>query len=141
MQVFRAFRKNFPFRQLLQQNLPLAVIGPPALETRATLFRRLIRSFVAAFLAGLLVDADGVRPTSSLFEGMACNVLSLASFGGAPHSLDELSIVKCVLKSRSSVGPIMQIADKLGVDLAHIDCRLHGPARDRGRVRCNEWDI
>ena len=81
---------------------------------------------------------DGVRPTSSLFEGVACSVLSLASFGGAPHSLDEPSIVKCVLESRSSVGPFTQIADKLGVDLSYIDCRLDGPARDRGRVRFNE---
>ena len=80
----------------------------------------------------------GVRLTSSLFKDVACNALSLASFGGAPYSLDEPSTVKCVLESRSSVGPFMQIADKLGVDLSNIDCRLHGPARDRGRVRFNE---
>jgi hypothetical protein len=66
--------------------------------------------------------------------------LSLASFGGAPHGLDEPSIVKCVSEPRSFVGPFMQIADKLGVDLSYIDCRLHGPARDRGRVRFNEQD-
>ena len=64
--------------------------------------------------------------------------LSFTSFRGAPYSLDEPSIVKCVLKSRSSVGPIMQIADKLGVDLSYIDGRLHGPARDRGLVRFGE---
>ena len=84
---------------------------------------------------------DGVRLNSSLFKDIACNVLSLTSFGGAPYSLDEASTVKRVLESRSSVAPFMQIADKLGVDLSYIDCRLHGPARDRGRVRFNEQDI
>ena len=81
---------------------------------------------------------DGVRPTSSLFKGMACNVLSLTSFGGAPYSRDEPGTVKCVLESWSSVGPFTQIADKLGVHLSYIDCHLHGPARDRGRVRFSE---
>jgi hypothetical protein len=80
----------------------------------------------------------GVRLTSSLFKDIACKVLSLASFGGAPYSLDEPSTVKCVLESRSSVGPFVQIADELGVDLSYVDCRLHGPARDHGRVRFNE---
>ena len=73
--------------------------------------------------------------------GLNRELLALASFGGAPYSLDEPSTVKCVLESRSSVGPFTQIADKLSVDLSYIDCRLHGPGRDRGRVRFNEWDI
>ncbi len=68
-------------------------------------------------------------------------LLPHSPLGGMHYGLDKARIVKCVLKSRRSVGPFMQIADKLSIDLSYIDCRLHGPARDRGRVRFNEWDI
>ena len=56
-------------------------------------------SFDRSSLLSLLTCSlmhDGVRPTSSLFKGMACNVLSLTSFGGAPYCRDEPGTVKCV---------------------------------------------
>ena len=54
------------------------------------------------------------------------------------YSLDEAGVVKCVLESRRFVGPFMQVADELGVDLSYID-RLHGTG-NCGRVRLGEWD-
>ena len=57
-----------------------------------------------------------------------------SSFGGMHYSLDEPRIVKCVLKSRSFVGPFKQITDEKGVDLSHIDRRLHDVVGDSWRV-------
>jgi hypothetical protein len=47
-----------------------------------------------------------------------CHLLPLASFGSAPYSLDEMSVVKCVVKAGCSVsaGALTQIADQMSVD-------------------------
>src|SRR5579864_7230225 len=47
--------------------------------------------------------------------------LPLAPFGGAPQSLDETRVVKCVFKSRCVVGISMHIAEKMSIDLSHVD--------------------
>ena len=68
-------------------------------------------------------------------------VLPLATFGGAPYSCDEASVVKCVFKPGCSVGTRMYIADKMSVDLCHVDRRIHEPTGDRGLFRRCEWDV
>ena len=83
----------------------------------------------------------GVRPTSSLFKGLSCNVLSLASFGGAPYSLDEPSTVKCVVKAGCDVCARTHIAREMCIDLPDIDRHLHSPVGDRGCVGFNECDV
>ena len=83
----------------------------------------------------------GVRLTSSLFKDVACNALSLASFGGAPYSLYETGVVKCVVKARCAVGARMQIADKMSVDLSHVDRLTHESTGDRGLLWWYECDV
>jgi hypothetical protein len=70
-----------------------------------------------------------------------CDLLPLSSFGGAPYSLDETSVVKCVVKAGCSPGGPPQIADQISIDLSHIDRRAHVAIRDRGFVRYREWDV
>lgn len=62
------------------------------------------------------------------------NMLPLTSFTGAPHSLDETGVVKCVLKTRCDAGALTQITDQMSVDLSHVDRRAHEATRDRGLV-------
>ena len=48
------------------------------------------------------------------------NMLALTSFTGAPHSLDESRVVKCVVTAGCSVGALTQITDQMSVDLSHV---------------------
>jgi hypothetical protein len=75
---------------------------------------------------------------SRLFE--AFDLLPLASFVGAPYSLDETGVVKCVVKAACAIRACIHIADKMRVDLSHVD-RAHEPAGDRGLVGRREWDV
>ena len=67
--------------------------------------------------------------------------LSLASFAGAPYSLDETGVMKCVFKAGRCVGASLQITEKVSVNLSHVDRRPHEPTRDRSLVGRREWDI
>jgi hypothetical protein len=71
----------------------------------------------------------------------AFDLLPLTLFGSAPYSLDEAGVVKCVCKAGCAVGARMQIADKMTVDLSHVDRRTHEPTRDPALVGWREWDI
>jgi hypothetical protein len=53
--------------------------------------------------------------------------LPLASFGGAPHSLDETGVVKCVFKAVCAVSARMQVVNKMSVDLFDVNRRAHEP--------------
>ena len=70
-----------------------------------------------------------------------CNSLPLASVGGALYGLDEPGAVNCVPKAWCAVGPRLQIADKMSVDLPHVNRRAHKPTRDRGLLGCDERDV
>jgi len=69
------------------------------------------------------------------------NLSSLASLTGTPYRIDEAGVMKCVIKAGSAVGARMQIADKMSVDLSHVNRRPHEPTKDRALVGCSEWDI
>lgn len=71
---------------------------------------------------------------------MLLQFLPLASFGRAPYSFHEAGIVNCVVKTGCAVGARMQIAEKLRVDLTHIDGCLHACARDRSGIGFIEFD-
>jgi hypothetical protein len=43
---------------------------------------------------------------------LTCDFLPLATLGGAPYSLDETGVVKCVVEAGGAVGARMQIASK-----------------------------
>src|SRR6185369_14580110 len=58
-------------------------------------------------------------------------MLALTSFTGAPDSLDETSVLKCVLKTRCDAGARTKITGQVSVDLSHVNrrnVRHHGPA-------------
>jgi hypothetical protein len=76
-----------------------------------------------------------------VFKVLTCDFLLLASFGGAPYSLDETGVVKGVFKARCAVGARMQIADKMSVDLSHVDRRTHESTGDRGLLGWYECDV
>ena len=46
------------------------------------------------------------KPLSQICFLHTCDLLALASFGSAPYSLDETSVVKCVVKAGCSVGAL-----------------------------------
>ena len=68
-------------------------------------------------------------------------LLPLASFGGVSYSLDQTGVVKCVVKAACVVGARMEIADKMSVDLSHVDRRAHEPTANRRLVGCRERDV
>jgi hypothetical protein len=70
----------------------------------------------------------------------AYNFLTLPLFGGTLYSGDQAGVVKCVVKAGCVVGARMQIADKMSVDLSHIDGRAHEATGDCGLVGSREWD-
>jgi hypothetical protein len=43
-----------------------------------------------------------------------------------------------VVKAGCVVGARIQIADKMSIDLSHVDRRTHESTRDRGQVGCRE---
>jgi hypothetical protein len=61
-------------------------------------------------------------------------LLPLASFGGAPYSVDEAGVVKCVVKAGCAVGARLQISDQMSIDLSHIDG--YDPIGDLARPGC-----
>ena len=64
-------------------------------------------------------------------------LLAYALFAGTPYSLDKAGIVKCVFKTGCAVSARMQIANKVIVDLSHVDRRTHKPTVDCGLLgRC-----
>ena len=77
----------------------------------------------------------------SICSALTCDFLPLASFGGAPYSVDETGVVKCVVKAGCVVGAHMQIANKMSIDLSYVDRRTHEPTGDRGLVGCYECDV
>jgi hypothetical protein len=49
--------------------------------------------------------------------------------------------VKCVVKAACAVRACIHIADKMRVDLSHVDRRALEPTGDRGLVGYREWDV
>ena len=76
-----------------------------------------------------------------MFNVFTSDFLPLAAFGGAPYSLAETGVMKCMFKAGGAVGVRMQIADKLSVDLSYVDCCTHESTGDHGLLRCFERDI
>jgi hypothetical protein len=76
-----------------------------------------------------------------LFRVLTCNLLALASFGGAPYGLDEAGIMKCLFQPGYAVGARMHVADETSVDLSHVDRRTHEPTGNRGRLGWHECDV
>lgn len=66
--------------------------------------------------------------------------MPLTSFGRAHDSVDETSVVKGVVQPWRLVGPFTYVAGKLGIDLAHIDGRVHGFDGDDGPIGLIERD-
>jgi hypothetical protein len=69
------------------------------------------------------------------------NLLPLTSFTGAPYSLDETGVVKCVFKARCGAGILAQITNKLNVDLSQVDRGAHEATGDHDVVGCHKWDV
>jgi hypothetical protein len=82
-----------------------------------------------------------MRPWQIRSRFLTCNFLPLAQVGGARDSLDQTRVVNCVLKAGCAAGARMHIADKMSVDLPHVDRRAHEPTRDRGLLGCDERDV
>jgi hypothetical protein len=72
---------------------------------------------------------------------LTCDSLPLASVGGAPYSLDEPGVVNCVLKAGCAIGSHLQIADKMSVDLSHVDRRADESTGDRSFLGSLKTDV
>jgi hypothetical protein len=75
------------------------------------------------------------------FQGLTCNFLALALFGGAPYGVDEAGVVKCVFKPGYVVGARMHIADEMSVDLSDVYRRTHEPTGNRRLLGWHECDV
>src|SRR6266566_6118897 len=69
------------------------------------------------------------------------NLLPLTSFTGAPYSLDETGVVKCVFKARCSASTLAQVTNKLNVNLSHVDRGAHEATGDHDVVGRDKWDV
>jgi hypothetical protein len=52
-----------------------------------------------------------------------------------------MGIVECVSKSGCVVGARVQIANKISVDLSHVDRGAHEATGYHGSLRFLEWDV
>ena len=57
--------------------------------------------------------------------------MPLAACGGARYGLNETRVVKCVVEAGCVIGARSHIADKMSVDLSHVD--RHRPGGDLAR--------